>query len=207
MLTPKQTKILGSFLMQPYQEITYKQIKDHSREKSNSVIQKAIAKYLAEGIVLKRDVGNIILYRLNLRNQKTISYLTVLIEEQLQKSVRICLQTIKEETSDVTFKSIVIFGSYARNEHKEKSDMDIAVFVRNAEDKRKAELSLKSAEMKCVLSIDAHVFTKEEMLQMLKDKYENLGKQIAKKHLVVQNPEIFYSIIEEGIKNGFNIIS
>jgi len=41
---------------------------------------------------------------------------------------------------------------------------------------------------------------------MLKDKYENLGKQIAYKHIVIQNPEIFYSIISEGINNGFKII-
>jgi len=45
-----------------------------------------------------------------------------------------------------------------------------------------------------------------EMFHMLKDKHENLGKQIAYKHLAIHNPTIFYSIIQEGIDNGFKII-
>jgi hypothetical protein len=44
------------------------------------------------------------------------------------------------------------------------------------------------------------------MLQMLKDKHENLGKQIAYKHIAVQNPEIFYSMIKEGIEDGFKVV-
>lgn len=206
MLTPKQIKVFEAFLKMPYKELTYKEIKDYSKEKSNSIIQNAIVKFLAEELVKKREVGNIILYALNLENSIVFSYFDILIKEKTSTLLKNSLRIIREELANIEFLSLVIFGSYADEKQKEKSDLDIAIFVNSAEDKENCELSMKSAELKSILQIDAHVITKDEMLQMLKDKHENLGKQIAYKHLAIQNPAIFYLIIQEGINNGFKII-
>lgn len=206
MLTPKQINIFGAFLRKPYKELTYKEIKEYAKGKSNSIIQKAIAKFLSESLIKKRGVGNIILYKLNLENNTVFSYFDILIKEKLSNPVKIAIQRIKEEVTDINFVSIVIFGSYAEGKQTEKSDLDIALFVHSTNDKKKCELSMKSAKLKSILPIDAHVITKEEMLQMLKDKQENLGKQIAYKHIPVYNPSIFYSILQEAIDNGFKII-
>jgi len=206
MLTPKQIKLFEAFLRKPYQELTYKEIKDYSKEKSNSIIQKAIAKFLEEDLVIKREVGNIILYALNLGNSTVFSYFNILIKEKSPNLVKNSLKIIKEEITNINFVSIVIFGSYAEAKQKEKSDLDIAIFLSSTEDKKNCELAMKSAELKSILQLDIHVITKDEMLQMLKDKHENLGKQIAYKHLAIQNPMIFYSILQEGINNGFKII-
>ncbi len=205
-LTPKQIKIFEAFLKKPYKELTYKEIKEYSKEKSNSVIQKAIAKFLTEEIVKKREVSNIILYKVNLENNLVFSYFDVLIKEKIPSLVKNSLKIIKEELSTLEFISIVIFGSYAEGKQSRKSDVDIAIFVRSIEDKKNCELFMKSAELKSILQLDVHIITKDEMLQMLKDKHENLGKQIAYKHIVIQNPMIFYSILAEGINNGFKII-
>ena len=40
---------------------------------------------------------------------------------------------------------------------------------------------------------------------MLINDEENLGKQIARKHLALNNNQIFYKIIKEGIRHGFTI--
>ncbi|MBS3074768.1 nucleotidyltransferase domain-containing protein [Candidatus Pacearchaeota archaeon] len=206
MLTPKQIKIFEAFLRNPYQELTYKEIKDYSKEKSNSIIQIAVVKFLAEDLVKKREVGNIILYALNIDNSAVFSYFDIIIKEKISNLVKKSLNIIREELSNIDFVSIVIFGSYAEGKQKEKSDLDIAIFVNSAEDKKNCELSMKSAELKSILKIDAHVITKDEMLQMLKDKHENLGKQIAYKHLAIHNPMIFYSILQDGMNNGFKIV-
>ena len=206
MLTPKQIKIFEAFLRRPYKELTYKDIKNYSKEKSNSIIQKAIVKFLVEELVKKREVGNIILYTVNLENSTIFSYFDILIKEKMSNLVKNSLKIIKEDISNIKFKSIVIFGSYAEEKQKEKSDLDIAIFVNSIEDKKNCELSLKSAELKSILQLDVRVITKDEMLQMLKDKHENLGKQIAYKHLAIQNPMVFYSILAEGINNGFKIV-
>ena len=199
-------KIFEAFLRKPYQELTYKEIKDYSKEKSNSIIRKAILKFLAEVLVKKRNVGNIILYALNLNNSTVFSYFDIIIKEKSSNLIKNCLKIVKEELSNIEFVSIVIFGSYAEGKQKEKSDLDIAFFVNSAEDKKNCELSMTSAELKSILKIDAHIITKDEMLQMLKDKHENLGKQIAYKHLAIHNPMIFYSILKEGMNNGFKIV-
>jgi len=207
MLTPKQITIFEAFLRRPYQELTYKEIKDYSREKSNSIIQKAIITFLREELIKKREVGNIILYMVNLENSVVFSYFTILINRKLSNLVKSSIAIIKEELSDIEFISVVIFGSYAEGKQTEKSDLDIAIFVNSSGDKKNCELLIKSAELKSILALDVHVITKDEMLQMLRDRYENLGKQIAYKHLAIQNPMIFYSIIQEAINNGFKIIS
>ena len=206
MLTPKQIKIFEAFLRKPYQELTYKAIKDYLKEKSNSIIQKAVVKFLAENLVKKREVGNIILYAINLDNNTVFSYFDILIKEKSTNLIKSCLKIIREELANSEFISVVIFGSYAEGKQKEKSDLDIALFVNSAEDKKNCELYMKSAELKSILKIDAHIITKDEMLQMLKDKQENLGKQIAYTHLAIHNPIIFYSILQEGINNGFKIV-
>ena len=60
-------------------------------------------------------------------------------------------------------------------------------------------------ETKSLLKIDGHVITKDEFLEMLNVDYENLGKEIARKHLIVHNPAIFYSMLNDGIKHGFKL--
>lgn len=206
MLTPKQIKIFEAFLRKPYQELTYKEIKNYSKEKSNSIIQKAVVKFLAEDLVKKREVGNIILYTINLDNNTVFSYFDILIKEKSPNLVKSSLKIIREELLNTEFVSLVIFGSYVEGKQKEKSDLDIAVFVNSVEDKKNCELSMKSAKLKSILQIDAHIILKDEMLQMLKDKHENLGKQIAYKHLAIYNPMIFYSILQEGMNSGFKIV-
>jgi len=206
MLTPKQIKIFEAFIKKPYKELTYKEIKEYSKEKSNSIIQKAIIKFLFEELITKKDVGNIILYTLNLNNNLVFSYFNILIKEKLSPLVKNSLKFISQELYTIEFVSIVIFGSYAEGKQKDKSDLDIAVFVNSSEDKKRCELAVKSAELKSLLQLDIHIITKSEMLLMLKDKHENLGKQIAYKHLAIKNPEIFYSILAEGMNNGFKII-
>ncbi|MBU1199802.1 MAG: nucleotidyltransferase domain-containing protein [Nanoarchaeota archaeon] len=205
MLTPKQIKIFEAFLKQPYEELTYRDIKDYSNEKSNSIIQKAILKFLEDDLVSKKEIGNMYLYGLNLKNNSTFSYFDILINEKLPLIVKKTLKIIKEELANTDFFSIVIFGSYAEGKQSQKSDLDVAFFVSSEREKRECEQSLKSAELKSLLNVDYHVFTKNEMLQMLKDKQENLGKQIVHKHLAVHNPLIFYSIVQEGIDNGFKV--
>ena len=205
MLSPKQIKIFEVFFKTPYKALTFKNIKDYSRGNSNSVIQIAIAKFLADELVIKESVGNILLYSLNFKNDAVFSYFDIIARDTLSNPVKNALKIIRQELSCEQFISIVLFGSYAKGSYNKNSDLDIAVFVNSQDDKRSCELSLKSASLKSLIDIDAHVFTKDEMLLMLKDKKENLGKQIAQYNIAAYNPSIFHSIIMEGIDNGFKI--
>ena len=122
MLTPKQIKIFEAFLRRPYKELTYREIKEHSKEKSNSLIQKALIKFLAEDLVMKRTMGNIMLYSVNLRNHTVFSYFDIVIKEKMSSVVKKTLSIVQEEISTIEFACLVIFGSYAEGKSGAKSD-------------------------------------------------------------------------------------
>ena len=206
MLTKKQLKILNIFQRNEFKEITWKQVKELSKEKSSSVIQDATKAFLTEGLITERKIGTSKLYAVNHKNNKIYTYFETFNKENLPKQV---LKSINElETSldsHTLFYSIVIFGSYAIGGQKKDSDLDIAVFIEQEEKRKIVEAVFKSMELKSFLKIHGHVITKDEFLEMLKVDYENLGKEIARKHLIIHNPTIFYSLIKEGEKHGFKL--
>jgi len=205
-LTPQQIHIFGAFSREPYRELTYREIKQYSRKNSNSAIQTSIAQFLSLGLVIKRELGNQLLYSVDLTNPVVHSYFALVLYEKLPRLVLRSFSIIQRELRDIPFCSVVVFGSYAEGNEQKNSDLDIAVFVRSHDDKKRAELGMNSAELASLVPLDAHVFTNDELLLMLKDTKENLGKQIAYKHLVVLNPMIFYAILAEGIAHGFKIV-
>lgn len=192
-------EIFAVFLSKPFKEITYREIK--AQEKSNALIQKALTRFQEEELITRRKIGNMFLYAPNMNNSTTISYFEILVKERLSIPVKQSLACIKTE-----FAAIIIFGSYADSTQTAGSDLDVAVIVQTDKEKLDCERSIKAAELKTILTLDAHVFTKQELLEMLADRRENLGKQMVAKHLPVFNATIFYAILREGIRNGFKII-
>jgi predicted nucleotidyltransferase len=206
MITKKQLKIFNIFQNNKFREISFKEVKNLSKEKSSSVIQAAIKSFLSEELIIEKKIATSKLYSVNHKNNKVYAYFEIINTENLQKHV---LESIKELENSLDkhtfFYSIVIFGSFALGEQKKDSDLDIAVFIER-EDKRKiAEAVFKSMELKSLLKIHGQAITKDEFLEMLKVDYENIGKEIARKHLIIHNPVVFYSLIKEGIKNGFKL--
>ena len=47
--------------------------------------------------------------------------------------------------------------------------------------------------------------TGKEFVEMLTNDEENLGKQIARKHLAVHNHQLFYGLMREGMRHGFSV--
>ena len=206
MLTKKQFKILSIFQKNIFREYTYKEIKEQSKENSNSVVQDAIKAFLKEEIITERAIGTSKLYIINHKNEKACLYFEILNKESLPKQI---LDTIKElgNTLDkhTFFYSIVLFGSYASGEQKKNSDLDVAVFIEQEDSRKIVEAVFKSMELKSFVKVDGHVITKDEFLEMLEVDYENLGKEIARKHLTMRNASIFYSLLKEGIRHGFKL--
>jgi predicted nucleotidyltransferase len=197
MLTTKQLRIFGFFGKNTFKEYTFKEIKCISKEKSNSLIQNAIKKFIEEELVIERKIGNSKLYKINHNNNKVYYYLGLHAYDKIPKAVKNSIKYVKEAIDrEKIFYSLVIFGSYADKVYTGKSDLDIAVFIENEKTRKIVEIALNSASNKTALKIDYHIITETEMQEMLKADYENLGKQIASKNLPVYNPSIFYNMIK-----------
>ncbi len=206
MLTKKQLKIFNIFQKNEFKELSWKKIKELSKEKSRSIIQEAIKSFLSEELIIEKKIGTSKLYAVNHKNNKVYSYFEIYNRDNLSKQVLKSVKELEDSLDGHTFfYSIAIFGSYALGEQKKDSDLDIAVFIEQENNRNIIEAIFKSMELKPILKIHGHVITKKEFLKMLKTDYENLGKEIARKHLIIHNPIIFYSLIKEGMKHGFKL--
>ena len=204
MLTESQLRIFEPLTKNMLKEYSIKEIKEYCGEKSNNALSLALKKFKDEDLVKERRVGRSLLYTLNIDNDLVFNYITLVNTKKLPKSVLRAIERIKEDVEKHTsFFSIVIFGSYAIGKQTKDSDLDVAVFIEEENKRKMIETAIKSSELKTPLEIHGHVISKEEFLEMLKIDNENLGKQIARKHLSIYNPHIFYSLLKRGIKNGF----
>lgn len=206
MITEKQLRIFEVFAKKPFAEYTRKEVKKESKEKSNNSLALAINLLKKEEILIEKKIGKSGLLKLNLENDISFYYLALCNNNRIAHNVKLALDILKKEISEQTpFYSISIFGSYAVGEQKKDSDLDVAVFIDNEPARKQIEALVNSAKLKSVLEMDIHVIPRLEMIEMLANKEENLGKQIARNHLAVCNHGIFYEIIKEGIKHGFRI--
>lgn len=206
MITEKQLKIFQVLVKQPFAEFTRKQIKQTAKENSNNALAIAIKHFAKENIIKIQKVGKSELISLNLEEDKVYYYLALANAGQIDKPTQKTVAIVKSEVEKIThFYSLIIFGSFAVNKQKKTSDLDISIFIENKENKNKVMAALNSAGQKSLLPIDAHVITKDDFIEMLVNEEENLGKEIAKKHLVLHNHQLFYDLIKEGIKHGYHI--
>ncbi|HLD04717.1 MAG TPA: nucleotidyltransferase domain-containing protein [Candidatus Nanoarchaeia archaeon] len=206
MITSKQLNLFQVFAKQPFTEITLKQIKDLAKEKSNHALEIAMVQFKKEKLFLERKVGKSTLYSLDFNNDKIYYYIALANHERLSTLMHRSIKYVKEEALGRTkFLSIVIFGSYAVGKETKESDLDVSIFIEDEKYKNKIKASLSSAELKSPLPLDSHVITRDEFMEMLLNNEENLGKEIARKHLAVYNHPLFYSLILEGMKHGFHI--
>lgn len=206
MLTSKQLKIFGTFARNPFAEHTRGTLKKESKEKSNNLLNKTVNLLKEEKIIDERIIGKSGILTLNIKNELTQSYIVLSNQNIIEEKVRTAIQKIQEELRHITsFYALVVFGSYATNKQKNDSDLDIAIFIEDNKKRKIIEASINTAKLKTVMKIDAHVIPKQEMIEMLTNNEENLGKQIARKHLVMENSAIFYDILLEGMKHGFRI--
>ena len=206
MITEKQLRIFLVFAKTPFAEYTLKQIKEISKEKSNNALAIAMRRFKKEELLNEQKVGKSSLYRLNLENELIYYYIALANHNRLNKIAHRTIRIIKESIGKHTqFYSIVVFGSYAIQKQRKDSDFDVAVFIEEEAKRKDVQRGLNAAEQKSVIQLDGHVITRDEFLEMLKNDEENLGKQIARKHLAIYNIQIFYNLLQSGMKNEFRI--
>ena len=206
MLTKKQLTIFQVFVKKPFEEYTLKHVKELSEENSNNALSIAMKQYKKENLLNEKKVGRSSLFTINFENDKVFSYFELINNLRTNKLTNITINRLKESIlKHTSFFSIIIFGSYAVQNQNKESDLDIMILIENEKILKEIERAIKSVELKSVLKMDVHVITDKEFLEMLTNEEENLGKQIARKHMTIYNNRIFYSLIEKGYKNGFRI--
>ena len=102
---------------------------------------------------------------------------------------------IKEIAAKTRPNCIVLFGSGAKGEDTEKSDIDLCVV--NKEGKKNIKFS--KFELLFKLEINPIYLKDKEFKHMLKEEEQNLAKEIIKKHIILYGEEYFWNLVW---KNG-----
>ncbi len=193
MLTKEQLNILSVLKKDLFANLTFKQIKTLSKQKSNNIVQIALKEFQNEDIVKTKNVGDVTTYQLDLDNNLTISYLNLINELELKKRKipkELLSEIQKRIFKQTKFFILIVFGSYAKNKATAKSDLDVAIIVDSEQTKKDIAPYIETIKRREILKLDYHAFTIYELLEMLKSEFENIGKQIYKNNLV------YYGFIE-----------
>ncbi len=202
----KEEHIIGTaFLEQPWKKLTYKDIQRITKKKSKGYIYKALSRLLHEKIILSEKVGKSLLYSPNLESLKARSYLGFLNEYKSWHSKNLPTKVIEKIASKINnpYYVFIITGSYAKKKQTPKSDLDIVIICGDNVNPKSimAEIAFEADISTPV--VESYVFTRKEFMQMLSDKEENYGKEVARYNAIFYGGAIYYSILNEALANGF----
>jgi predicted nucleotidyltransferase len=201
----KEYTIIEPFTRAPWKALTFKQVKDLSRNKSDNYVHTILKKFVRDEILTENKVGNVILYSLS-KNVFALNTAGFIAEYKASKNKHLPFKNIQKLLSKIKtpFYSFIITGSYAKQKQKKSSDLDIVVIC---DDKQKPNTILSQIKLESELltpEVHPYVFTKYEFSQMLLSKDENYGKEVVRNNLIITGAKPFYSILMEAIENGFN---
>jgi len=133
--------------------------------------------------------------RLNTKNPLAKAHLAISSDEErkefLQKQPVINKIAAELNTKD----AVVLFGSYAKRKETEKSDIDLLIINKDGT----KSLSFSKYELLFKRKINPIFVTYKEFSKMLQDKEENVGKQALKNHVILNDPELFWRLVLNGI--------
>ncbi|MEK6943161.1 MAG: nucleotidyltransferase domain-containing protein [Nanoarchaeota archaeon] len=145
------------------------------------------------GLITKEKAGKAILIELNII-PIIKPYLAISSEEEkkefLKKTPLISKIASEIESNDI----VILFGSYAKKTENEKSDVDLMIINKDGS----RSLSFSRYEMMFRKKINPIFITEKEFNQMMKEKEENVGKQVLANHIILNNPEKFWELVLNG---------
>ena len=204
MLTKEQVNILSVFKKDIFASLTFRQIKEQSKQKSNNIVQIAIKEFQNQSIIQSKKTGDVTAYNLNLGNNLTLSYLNLINEYEIKKTnipIKVIDEIQKRIFKYTEFFILIVFGSYAKNKTTKKSDLDVAFIVESEAAKKEIIPYIETIKRREIISIDYHIFAKAEFLEMLNADIENVGKQVFKSNIVYYGYIPYCNLIKGG-KNG-----
>lgn len=204
-LTKEELKVLELFRENIFQECTIREIQKKLGKNSYNWVFRTIKKQSKSGILSLEKKGNTSLCSVNLYNNLTLDYLSIIEKKKIFENKKLPIKNIKSliNSMDVSYFSFIITGSYAKGKAKKSSDLDVVVILENKDDVRRNSNILRNKGELMNPQAHVYVFSKKEFLEMLLDREENYGKEVFRNNLIFFGAENYYLILREAIENGF----
>jgi len=202
-LLNKEYTILEPFTREVWKGLTFKQVKNLSKNKSDNYVHKTLKKLVKANILKEKKIGNIIIYSIG--NNTQAMNITGFVAEYKANTAKHMPKTQKITNKIKTpYYSFIITGSYAKNKQNKDSDLDIVIICDDERDPKTILAEIKLESELSIPQIHPYVFTKSQFYEMLTNKEENYGKETARNNLIITGAKQYYHILMEAIQNGFN---
>jgi len=141
-----------------------------------------------EDILIIDAVGKAKTVQLNTEHPIARAHLTVASYEEKKEYLK-NQPIIRKISNELAINEIIIlFGSYAKGNPTEKSDIDLLIINKDG----KKTISFSKYELLYKKKINPIFVTKKEFSAMLLAHDENIGKQALHNHIILNNPEGFW---------------
>ncbi len=194
-----ELKVLNLFVKNLFLKLNIREIMHKINSKSYQRVYEAVKNLVNKNILNSEKVGNVNLISLKL-SRETIINLAYLDEQEINK---IPNYTKILEIKEITDYLILVTGSYAKGNATKKSDLDLVIIIPNKEDIVSIQKLVENMTILFIPQVHLYVFTKNDFIEMLKDKKENYGKEIVKNKVILKNAQMFYELIKEAVENGY----
>ena len=204
MLT-KEHRILEVLAKKPWKSLTFKQIKDLSKNRSDNYVHTTLKQSVKDDILKQQKVGNSIIYSIN-NSTFALNTIGYILEYKANRETHLPHKNIQKIIDKIktSFYALIITGSYAKKQQKTTSDIDIVIIC---DDKQNPNAILSQIKLESELmtpEVHPYVFTQSQFYEMLINKEENYGKETARNNLIITGGKQYYEILMEAIKNGFD---
>jgi len=203
MISNESIKLLNAWKNHLFAELSISEIMALAKKQTKPWVFNSLGLLAKSSILSMKRKGNLNLYSLNLNNPPTVQLLQYLEIQGILTFPKIDI--IRELIENIPIKNycLVVFGSYAENRQKTSSDLDICFLIDSKKTEKKIKPYANEIKLNFPTELDDHYITFGDFAEMLVRKEENLGKQIAKKHLIFYNADIYYQLLKEAHKHGF----
>jgi DNA-binding Lrp family transcriptional regulator len=175
MLTLNEKKVLRLLLTSFDLDHSINQVAKQCKLAPNGAL-KILKKFKQEGILKTKKIANIISYKINFDNEKTMNVLELVLIPDLKGRIEYRLDDFLE-LKEIT-KACIIFGSYI-DIKKEPNDLDV-LFILNKDNFK--EYKKRLTALKNIIPVKVHdvIQTEEDLKRNIKEKnnviIEILGK-------------------------------
>jgi predicted nucleotidyltransferase len=203
MIPNKKIKLLDIWENKIFDEFSISEIMKLSKKKTKTWVFNSLKILEKNKLLISKKKSNMNLYSLNLDNPLLIQTLQYLESQKMLNFSELDLIIDAIKNIKITNYCLIIFGSYAKKEQSNKSDIDICFLTENENMSNKIKPYFNEVKLNHSIRIDEHYITFDEFIQMLLRNEENLGKQIAKNHKLFYNADIYYNLLKEANKHGY----
>lgn len=191
MLNETQLKILSAFFPEGTERTT-KEIEErsgYSHERAYTTL-KALEE---KGILLKKSVGKALVYSIKKFDDSlylSFTYYSLNKKNSFVKKYPAAWKAVEELMNKAKLEMVVLFGSYSKDEAKERSDIDV-LCINSSSETEKIALSLRH---KYNLRITPVVVSKQDF-RNIKPENPELWKELIEFGIVLKGQEVFYDLV------------